>query len=508
MDQTISLSMIAQGFQTMFGPYQFLSTSFGVVVGLIVGVIPGLGGLIAMVLLIPFTINIDPAAGLGCLIGVFVAGCYGGAITSITLGIPGSPVAAATLLDGYPMSKSGRTAEAIGLAIVSSTLGGIFSAMVLILGAPLLASIALRFGPPEFFALGILGLATISSIAKESTLKGLISAALGLLIATVGTDVFTGNLRFTFDNPELFGGIPFISTLFGIFAGSEILIQLERWEMIPTAVERLRAKLPTLKSMRRHARTYIKSSVIGTLIGTVPGTGGVIASFISYGEARRSSKHPEAFGKGAEEGVIASETANNAMVGGALVPTLALGIPGDAASALLIGALMLHGISPGPRLFEANPDLVSAIFVGFLIANFIMLGIGLLMCPLFTLVLRIKKAYLIPVIFLLCFAGIYGFRNSMFDVILLCLFGVIGYAMRKFGFPLPPLVIAQVLGRMIEEAFRRSLLMSGGNPVIFISRPIADLIWVLVILFVAFPYLQRITIFKATERPDGTTAKR
>jgi len=492
MDQFLSFSMIVQGFQTMFGPYQFLSTTFGVVVGLIVGVLPGLGGLVAMVILIPFTISLDPSAGLGCLIGVFVGGCYGGAITSITLGIPGSPVAAATLLDGHPMSKSGKTSEAIGLAIVSSTLGGMFSALVLIIGAPLLASIALRFGPPEFFALGILGLSTISSIAKESTLKGLISAGLGLLVATVGTDVFTGNLRFTFDNPELFGGIPLIATLMGIFAGSEILVQLERWEMIPSAVERLRAKLPSLNSMRRNAKTYIKSSVIGTLIGTVPGTGGVIAAFISYGEAKRSSKHPEAFGKGAEEGVIASEAANNAMVGGALVPTLSLGIPGDAASAVLIGALMLHGISPGPRLFEAHPHLVSAIFVGFLIANLIMLVIGLLMCPLFTLILRIKKAYLIPVIFLLCFAGTYGFRNSMFDVILLCIFGVVGYGMRKFGFPLPPLVIGQVLGRMIEEAFRRSLLMSGGSLVIFISHPIADFIWLLAILFLAFPYLQRI----------------
>jgi putative tricarboxylic transport membrane protein len=193
--------------------------------------------------------------------------------------------------------------------------------------------------------------------------------------------------------------------------------------------------------------------------------------------------------------VIASEAANNAMVGGALVPTLSLGIPGDAASAVLIGALMIHGISPGPRLFEAHPDLVSAIFVGFLIANLLMLVIGLLMCPLFTLILRIKKAYLIPVIFLLCFAGTYGYRNSMFDVILLCLFGVIGYGMRKFGFPLPPLVIGQVLGRMIEEAFRRSLLMSGGSLVIFISHPIADLIWLLAILFLTFPYLQRIAKF-------------
>ena len=264
MEQTLSFSMILQGFQTMFGPYQFLSTAFGVVVGLIVGVLPGLGGVVAMVLLVPFTINLDPSAGLGMLIGVFVAGCYGGAITAITLGIPGAPVAAATLLDGYPMAKSVGAPRAIGLAIISSTFGGMFSAVVLIIGAPLLATIALRFGPPEFFALGILGLSTISSIAGESTLKGLIAAALGLLVATVGTDVLTGNLRFTFDNPELYGGIPFIATLMGIFAGSEILVQLERWEAIPTVVERLRAKLPSLRSMGKNAKTYIKSSAIGT----------------------------------------------------------------------------------------------------------------------------------------------------------------------------------------------------------------------------------------------------
>lgn len=484
--------MIIRGFQTMFGPYQFLATSFGVVVGLIVGVLPGLGGVVAMVLLVPFTLHLDPSAGLGMLIGVFVSACYGGAITAITLGIPGSPVAAATLLDGYPMSTKGKTREAIGLAIMSSTLGGMFSALVLIFGAPLLASMALKFGPPEFFALGILGLSTISSIARESTVKGLISAAFGLLIATVGTDVFTGNLRFTFGNPELFGGIPFVATLLGIFAGSEILIQLEKWEGIPVFVERLRAKLPSIVNMRKHARTYIKSSAIGTLIGTVPGTGGVIASFISYGEAKRSSKNPEAFGKGAEEGVIASETANNAMVGGALVPTLSLGIPGDAASALLIGALMIHGISPGPRLFEDHPDLVSAVFMGYFMANFLMLIIGLLMCPLFTLIVRIKKEYLIPIIFLLCFAGTYGLRNSMLDVIVLCLFGIIGYSMRKFGFPLPPLVIGQILSPIIEQAFRRSLLMSGGSLVIFVSHPIADFIWLLAILFLTFPYLQKI----------------
>ena len=491
MEYSVSFGMILQGFQTMFGPYQFLFTSFGVVVGLIVGALPGLGGVVAMVLLIPFTINIDPSAGLGMLIGVFVGGCYGGAITAITLGIPGAPVAAATLLDGYPMAKSEGAPKAIGLAIVASTLGGMFSAIVLIIGAPLLASIALRFGPPEFFALGILGLSTISSISKESTLKGFISAAFGLLVATVGTDVFTGNLRFTFNNPELFGGIPFIATLMGIFAGSEILFQLERWDTIPKIVERLRAKLPTLKNLKRHASTYLKSSVIGTLIGTVPGTGGVIAAYISYGEARRSSRRPEMFGKGAEEGVIASEAANNAMVGGALVPTLSLGIPGDAASALLIGALMLHGVSPGPRLFEAHPDLVSAIFVGFFIANLLMLIIGLLICPLFTLILRIDKSYLIPIIFILCFAGTYGIRNSMFDVVILCCFGLIGYGMRKFGFPLPPLIIGQVLGKMIEEAFRRSLLMSDGNPIIFISHPVADIIWILAVLFLIFPYLRK-----------------
>ena len=325
MDQTLSFAMILQGFQTMFGLHQFLSTSFGIVVGLIVGVLPGLGGVVAMVLLIPFTINLDPSAGLGMLIGVFVAGCYGGAITAITLGIPGAPVAAATLLDGYPMSKTAGAAKAIGLAIISSTFGGMFSAVVLIIGAPLLASIALKFGPPEFFALGILGLSTISSIARESTLKGLISAALGLLVATVGTDVLTGNLRFTFNTPDLFGGIPFIAALMGIFAGSEILVQLERWETIPTVVKSLRAKLPSLRSMRKNAKTYIKSSALGSLIGTIPGTGGVIAAFISYGEAKRSSRNPEAFGKGAEEGVIASEAANNAMVGGALAPTPVLG---------------------------------------------------------------------------------------------------------------------------------------------------------------------------------------
>ena len=449
-------------------------TALGCVLGIVIGVLPGLGPLMGIILLVPFAFKLPPVAAMGMLIAVYVGGSCGGAISAILLRIPGTPLAAATLLDGYPMAASGRTREAIGLAVTASALGGLIGGAVLILGAPLLASVALRFGPPEYFALTLLGLLSIAMVSQEATVKGLMTGLLGLLIATVGMDPFSSHMRFTFGSDALLGGVHIVSVVVGLFALSEMVLQARAGGLADRpALGRVTASLGAVRLVFRHWGTLLRSAGIGTFFGALPGAGGVISAFTSYAVARSLSRTPERFGRGAEEGVIATEAANNACCGGALIPTLALSVPGDASAAVLMGALILLGFFPGPELFEQNPDVVGGIFLAYIAANLALLVFGLMLAPLFASALKVPKQVLIPSVLLLSVIGTYALQGSVFDLWAMLAFGAIGTVLRLHGYPLAPIVIGAVLGPICENAFRRSLVISGDDLSIFVERPIA-----------------------------------
>lgn len=470
-----------------------LTLGFAVLGGVLVGVIPGLGPFLAIVVLLPFTFYLAPDASLLALIGIFIGGSYGGAVTAILLGIPGTPLAAATLLDGRPMAERGQTGQSLGLAVTASVFGGIVSVIILVIFSPLLAALALRFGPPEYALLGILGLTTVASVSPGSTLKGLVAASLGLLLATAGTDSPTATPRFTFGLPALNAGPGLIPVLLGLFSISQVLVMLEgearRNPTISSAD--VWPRWPRLGEVRTLAPTYVKSSIIGTLIGALPGAGGVIAAFISYSEARRVSRHPERFGAGAPDGVVASEAANSAVTGGALIPTLTLGVPGDAITAVIMGALFIHGLNPGPNLYRDHSDLLATVFAGMLVAHGFVLLIGTYVVRLVASAVGVRRTIVIPAVLLVSVLAAYAVQTSLLDIGIMFLFGLVGYLMRKIVIPLPPVVLGLVLGELIELSLRRALTISDGNVLVFVSRPYAVGILVLIVLFLLWPLLGR-----------------
>lgn len=472
--------LLSGGLETFVGLQEIVLTGVGVFTGVIIGVLPGVGPLLGVILFTPIIIHLSPVAGLGLLIGVYVGGSCGGAISAILLRIPGTPIAAATLLDGYPMARKGKAPEAVGIAITASSMGGLVGGVALIFVSPLLAKVALKFGPPEYFALTLTGMIAMAVVARESTLKGLLSACFGLIIASIGTDPFTGYDRFTFGYGNLMGGIRLVALLVGLFAVSEMFLQIERGGLnIKPNITIFLAPFSTALTVISNIGNLIRSSFIGTFIGSLPGTGGVASSFISYAVAKAGSKEPEKFGTGKAEGIIASEAANNACCGGALIPTLALAIPGDPITAVLLGALMLIGFLPGPELFRQHPHVVGGLFLAYLTANLFLFFLGLLFTPVFVSILKLRKNRLIPMILLLSIVGTFSVQASLFDVWSMWFFGFVGYVLRKGGFPLAPLVIARVLGPILEPAFRRSLILSGGSFSIFLARPIALIILVM-----------------------------
>ncbi|MEO8411720.1 MAG: tripartite tricarboxylate transporter permease, partial [Propionivibrio sp.] len=395
------LQSLAAGFSLFLTPLAFGLTLFGVMFGLLVGALPGLGPLMGMILLLPFAISMPPVAAMGFLIAIFVGGSCGGSISAILLRIPGTPLAAATLLDGYPMAQKGRAAEAIGLAISSSALGGLFGGVVLILLAQMLADFARGFGPPEYAALAITGLLAIAVISEGSLTKGLVSGCFGLLLATIGTDEFSTGYRFTFGSYNMLDGFNLVAVVVGLYAIPEMTKQmmgggLNEKPNIPV----VRASFASVFRTLRHWKNLLTSSAIGVFFGALPGVGGVVSSFVAYAVAKATDRQGEEYGQGAEGGVVATESANNATVGGTLIPSLALGIPGDASSAVLIGALLILGYFPGPTLFAQQPEIVGGIYLVYLASNVMLLVAGILTVPLFVYVLRFRKSHLIPVVLL------------------------------------------------------------------------------------------------------------
>jgi len=468
-----------------------LAMLVGLSMGVLIGVLPGMGPLLGAALAIPFTYYLDPVPSIGLLIGIYQGGNYGGAITATVLGIPGTPMAAATLLDAYPMALKGQASEAVTLAAVASFFGTVFSGVLLIILAKPLAKIALGFGPAETMALALLGLTTIAALSQGSTIKGLIAGLFGLSIATIGNDPITGLTRFNFGRTELEGGIALVSMFMGIFAVSELLLQIERPVRAFQATERVGIDFTMFRTLGNKIRLYICSSLLGVAIGIIPVVGNSTASFFSYKLAKDLSKRPEGFGKGEADGVIASEAANSACTGGALIPMLALGIPGDPVVAVVMGGLLIQGLTPGPTLFFTQPDVLTGIFGAFLMGGILLLPIGLASISIFIRVLRTPLSILMAAVLLLLILGTFWVQRYILDLWQLWFFGIVGYGMRKTGYPLAPVAIGYVLGPIFEVNLRRTtIVMSGDFLGYMMSRPITMTLLVLVGIALLLPVFQ------------------
>lgn len=462
--------------QNIANPLNILVMILGVALGIVVGALPGLNATLAVALLLPFTFGMTPEAGMLLLIGTYCAAIYGGSITAVLINTPGTPASVATAIDGYQMTKQGDAVKGLAISLRSSVIGGLLSGLALMFIEPLISKYALKFGPPEFFALTFFGLTIISSVSGKSIAKGLVMAGFGLLFSTVGLDAVEGLQRFLFNQDFLLGGISIVSALIGVFAVAEVFNQIEKRAkaIVSDDIVKLdKDKKYTWKEYLRLWPTILKSSIIGIIVGATPGTGGAIASFISYRVAKGTSKHPEKFGHGAEEGVCASETGNNATTGATLIPMMTLGIPGDTVTAIMLGALTIHGLRMGPQLFKTNGALVYTIIAGFFVVNILMYFEGKIAIKFFANIVKIPSSMLLPIILVLCLIGGFSSTNTIAGIGITLFFGIFGYVLGKFDFPMPPLLIALVLGTLTEVSFRQSMLISDNNLVIFFSRPIA-----------------------------------
>ncbi len=477
--------------------YNFL----GVFIGIVFGAIPGLTATLGVALFLPFTFGMDPIASFALLLGIYCGGIYGGSITAILLKTPGTPSSAATVLDGNPMRNNGRAMEALSIATIGSFIGGEISCIALFFIAPQLAKVALSFGPPEYFAIGLFGLSIIAILSSGNLLRGIISGCVGLLIATIGMDPVTGTLRFTFGIPSLMGGFNFVAALIGLFAISEVMRKLEKEsheKKTDREVASLTGKIVSIKVILKNWFNIIRSSVIGTVIGIIPATGSAVASWLSYNEARRASKHPEKFGTGIPEGVFATEVANNAVTGGALIPLLTLGIPGDAVTAILMGALMLQGLTPGPLLFTNYGDVMKGLYIMLVVANLFMFLQGMFGIKLFVNLIKVPTNLLMSSVLILCFIGSFAINNNIMDVRMALFMGVLGYFMNKGDFPVPPVLLGIILEPIIEKNFRRSLAISMGDYSIFWTHPIC---LVFILISVGTVLWQVIKSIKKKKRP-------
>ena len=476
----------------IFEPATFLMIVIGLSLGMVFGALPGLTATMGVAILLPITFGMDPLQGLLVLIGIYFGAIYGGAIPAILINTPGTPAAAATAIDGNMMARNGQAGRAMGISIVASVFGGTFSTIVLILVAPQLAQVALQFGSPEYFAMAIFGISIIISLSSDNMLKGIIVGLFGILLSMIGVDPISGIARFTFGNVNLLGGVSFIPILIGIFAFAQALIMIEEVFTGSTRVEQAKVEgiFPKLADIARCKWTMLRSAAIGTFVGAIPGTGGDISAFLSYNETRRWSKNRDNMGKGELEGVAAPEAANNATCGGAFIPLLTLGIPGDAVTAVMLGALIMQGVRPGPSLFNEQRELLFSIFTGMMVAQAILLVVAFLGLRLFIKVLSIKKEFLIPLIIILCVIGSLAINNNMFDVWIMMGMGLIWYFALKFGFPQSPLIIGLILGPMAEREFRRSLVISNGDFAIFYQSPIVVFLVTVAILSMLSPVLK------------------
>jgi putative tricarboxylic transport membrane protein len=486
------------GFSVALTPINLFWCLAGVLLGTVVGVLPGLGPAATIAMLLPLTLRMDHTTAIIALAGIFYGARYGGSTTSILLNIPGESSSVVTCLDGYQMARQGRAGAALGISAIASFVAGTVGVLGLMLIAPPLARFALRFAPPEYFALMALGLAMVVFLAGDSMMKALLALFVGLWLATIGTDLFTAESRFTFGQAKLLGGVDFIAATVGVFAIGEVLVNLEARggaELFKFA-KGLRNLLPTLKDLKACRFAFLNGSIIGFLVGALPGAGATVASFLSYGLEKAVSRHPEKFGTGVVEGVAAPEGANNADAGGALVPLLTLGIPGGNTTAILLGGLILWGYRPGPLLIQEHPQLFWGLVASMYIGNFLLLVLNLPLVPLFAQILRLPYYVLYPLIVGISIVGVYSVNNSLFDVWLMSIFGLLGYLMRKLNFPAAALILGMVLGDSLERALRQSLMMSQGDITILVSRPISATLLLLAAGILCLPLFRKIRYWR------------
>lgn len=486
------LTNIVDGFFEFFKLSSFIYMNLGLLAGVIFGCIPGLTVMLCLVLFLPFTYNLEAIDSFMFLLGIYCAGSYGGSISAILINTPGTPHAAATMLDGNPLAKRGLAQKALNIALEASTFGGIFSALVLLFLAPQVAKVALKFGASEIFILCVFGISIIAGVSGDSLAKGIISGCIGLFLSIIGMDVISGTFRFTLNNYNLYAGFDLVIVLIGLFALSETISNSNGSKEFKASTtmqldkaEKDRGRLTKVEYLRMLPHV-IKSSIIGVIVGVIPGTGASMASFFSYDRARKSSKHPEEFGNGSIEGIAAAESANNAVTGATLIPLLTLGIPGDAAVAILLGTLMANGLTPGPNLFQEHGLTLYAIMVGLVFINIFMYLQGKYLTGFFAKVTKIPSEILIPIIVVFCFAGSYSIKSSMFDLYISIAFGIIAYILVKLKFSTIPVLLGLVLGALTESNLRRTLIISQGSLSIFVKRPISLAFLIVLVITIGF----------------------
>ena len=486
------LGNLALGFSVALTPFNLMMAVAGVVVGILIGALPGVGPASGVALLLPLTFGMDPTSGIIMLAALYAGSMYGGTITAVLINTPGEAASVVTCIDGHQMALQGRAGPALGVAAFGSFIAGTFGVVLLMLVSPALARWSLAFGPPETFALMLLGLTTVTLLTGESAVKGYISMVAGLMIAMVGFDIISGDARYALGIPEMMDGIDFLPVAIGLLGLGEVLAGAETAKNNAIIKGRygLRDVMPSPADWVRSRWAIARGTVLGFFIGVLPGAGPTIATFLSYGLEKKVSKHPEEFGKGAVEGVAGPEAANNAAATGAMVPMLTLGIPGSATTAIMLGGLMMWGLRPGPMLFEKNPQFVWGLIASQYIANVMLLILSTAFIPLFVRALRVPYTVLMPIIIVFCITGAYSLKNSLFDVGQMLVFGVIGYAMKKLGYSPAALTLALVLGPLAERALRQSLIISDAGIGIFFTRPIAATLTIAALLAVAVPVLR------------------
>lgn len=459
------MNALTHGFVMALDYHAVIAVIVGSLVGVIFGAIPGLTYSMALALLLPFTFGMEATPAIALLLGVYVGGMTGGSVSAILLGIPGTPSAAATVFDGYPMAQKGEAGVALGAAVIASVFGGIFSLLIMVLLLEQVAAFAIKFGPVEIFALVLFGLSTICGLAERSMVRGLLAGVLGLMLMIIGLDEIDGVARLTFGTVPLQQGVNLLVAMIGLFAVPQVISTfIDHGHTEPSKVpNHVRAALPTLRQLKDRLWLMVRCASLGTAVGAIPGTGGPIASFLAYDHARRFSKQPEDFGKGELSGVVAPETANNAVTGGAMIPLLSLGIPGDPATAIIMGGMILHGLPPGPMLFQTHLSAIYAIYIGIFIAYIVTLMVQIWGIRMFVRVLQVPPHLLAVCIIVMCVLGSYAIRNSIFDVYLMAIMGLLGYLLQRIHIPVAPVVLGLVLGGTMENQYRTALILGEGS---------------------------------------------
>ena len=491
------------GFETALSPENIMWCFVGVFMGTVIGLLPGLGSTTGVAVLLPLTLGLEPVTALIMLAGIYYGAQYGGTITSVLIATPGEAATVVTTFDGYPMAKRGRAGAALSISAIGSFVAAIVSLALLMTLAPPFAQFALRFGPPEMLAIMILGLVTIVSFSGDNKILGMAMAVVGLLIATVGVDTGSGTARYTFGQVDLLSGIPFVEVMIGLFALGEVLYQIREGAAAPIRA-RFRDLMLTKEELSRSRAPIVRGSFLGFLFGCLPGAGSTLASFMAYGVEKRVSRHKDEFGSGAIEGVAAPESANNAAANANFIPTLTLGIPGGATTAVLLGAFTIYGIQPGPLLFEEQPVLVWGLLASFFIGNLILLVLNLPLAPVFAQLLRVPYGYMYPLIMFTSFVGAYSVSNNMFSVWVVFIAGLVGYAMKRLDFPVAPLVMGLVLGPLLEKALVQTSAIGDGNLTIIFTRPLSAAVLVLAVLLLAGP----VVVSRILRRRAASTSNR